>query len=179
MTADGSVAFRVALGSVGEVRSLRSTATDVPSDVVTCLEAEVRAIQFVFEEGAAPSTIRFTVALRHHPAVVHRIAALSVDESAIVTSGPGTLDVAALTRMIRTRRRQLEACWDGTASGGAMVFELTVSEAGTVHDTRVTSSTIPLAVSSCVLGIVARFRFRPPPTGGAVSCSVPTSFAIE
>ena len=90
-------------------------------------------------------------------------------------AGPGALDDALVTRMIKTRIRGVQACYERELGAkptlaGALAVRFTVAPRGDVSAVEVVANeSCDAALAECVLSAVRRFRFNPGPVGGAVT----------
>lgn len=100
--------------------------------------------------------------------------------------GTGEFDSSVVVRMIRTRIRAIQHCYENELRrnptlAGKVVVEFTIQPTGSVTNVRATSNTTnDSAVSECVVQTIQRFRFNDPaPEGGSVSFSYPFVFAPQ
>jgi TonB family protein len=92
-------------------------------------------------------------------------------------------DAAIVMRMVQTRQAALRACYErelrtNPELAGAVTFELTVEESGSVAPVRIVASTIQEAVPACVVTVVSRFRFNPGADGGTSTFRIRLDFAL-
>lgn len=179
---DGRVAFQLSLGAAGEVRRVRSRPSHVSADVVTCLEALVRQIQFIVSEGRGASTLRFTLALHHHPAApsAEALAEVSIASGAIAVDGEGTIDLPTIGRVVVGHTESLARCWesrraDGRDARGRLVLRLTVDERGHSVDVAVASTELSDGVGRCASAAIVPFVMVPSPST-RVTVLVPIDF---
>jgi TonB family protein len=97
-------------------------------------------------------------------------------------SGSGDFDQRVVVRMIQTRSAAIRACYerelraDPTLQGSIRV-SMTIQESGSVTGVRVTENSMGNdTVGSCVVRVIAGFRFNPGPTDGSVSYVFPFVF---
>lgn len=106
-----------------------------------------------------------------------RAASDDVDES-----GSGSFDMAAVVRMINTRRAAITRCYEtqlraNPTLAGRVRVSMTIVESGSVSGVRaVENTTGSEEVASCVVRVVQGFRFNPGPTDGSVTYAFPFVF---
>ncbi len=100
-------------------------------------------------------------------------------------SGAGMFDSSVVTRMIRTRIRAIQMCYErelrnNPTLAGRILVRFTIEPRGNVSGaTAAENTTGSPAVASCVVSTIRRFRFNPGPDGGSVSYAYPFVFAPQ
>jgi TonB family protein len=126
-------------------------------------------------EAAAPSEVGWDVETA--PRGRFRVALDDVDEA-----GFGDFDMAAVVRMINTRRAAITRCYEtqlraNPRLAGRVRVSMTISQTGSVGGVRaVENMTGSHEVASCAVRVVQGFRFNPGPDGGSVTYVFPFVF---
>jgi TonB family protein len=103
---------------------------------------------------------------------------------AVKASAPevdGSLDSAAIARVVRGRMRSIQDCYEKELKrdpnlAGKIVIEFTIGESGRVDEASVVSNAMgSSAVGDCIVGRIRRWRF-PTPDGGSVTVNYPFIF---
>ena len=96
----------------------------------------------------------------------------------------GELDLSVVSRQVRARMSAIRLCYEralkrNPSLGGKLVLFWTITQAGTVSGIEVEQDTLrDSQVTSCIKGLVARWRF-PKPSAGSVDVAYPFVFAAS
>ncbi len=100
--------------------------------------------------------------------------------------GSGEFDAAVVVKMIKTRIRAIQICYEKELARnptlqGKVVVQFTIQPTGSVTNASATTNTTnDPNVASCVVSTISRFRFNDPaPEGGSVTFSYPFVFAPQ
>lgn len=100
--------------------------------------------------------------------------------------GSGDFDSSVVVKMIRTRIRAIQHCYEAELRrnptlAGKVVVEFTIQTTGSVTNVKATQNTTGDAnVAECVVATIQRFRFNDPaPEGGSVTFQYPFVFAPQ
>lgn len=119
--------------------------------------------------------------------IIERVIRGKIDlEEGSDIGGSGDFDSAAVVRMIKTRIKAIQRCYENElrrnpSLSGKVVVEFTIQTTGSVTGAKSsTNTTGDPAVAACVVSTISRFRFNDPaPVGGSVSFSYPFVFAPQ
>jgi len=96
----------------------------------------------------------------------------------------GALDGAAIARVVRSRMRSIQDCYErelkrDPSLAGKIEVEFTIGESGRVEDAAVVTNSMGSdAAGNCIVGRVRRWRF-PAPDGGSVTVTFPFIFTAS
>jgi TonB family protein len=156
---------------------MEELALGTPQDLSSAL---ARYLAECTEEGSAAcgGAARVEKLIEHYERVDYLV---QTDPTAHQAPGPARLPKEEIARTIRAHHEHVRFCYERELRWlhtleGKVTAQFTIGAAGRVVEANATVSTVPPAMSACILDRIRTWRFLPPEGAGVVTVTFPYIF---